>query len=123
MEDETPDYTRFSTKELLALFILPRLDTIDGKLDSKASAQFVATLDSRILELERNGSPRVLDLEKRVEGLHNKVGLLVPAVVVDRAVQRVDSLVAWRNRIAGALTIVAVFAGTAFALAMKHLGV
>ena len=75
------DYTRFTIRDMIALVVLPRLDSIDRKLDTKANELDLAKLEQRVTANE-----------------------------------------SWRNRMAGAISLVAAIATTGLVILVRHFG-
>ena len=90
MADEDGNGTvRFAVKDLLTR-IDGKLEKIDTKLDMKADRQ------------------RVHELTSELAGLRLKVALAEQAAAEFRETQpTIDALVAWRNRLAGAVVVLA----------------
>lgn len=78
----TPENGRnFSVKDILTEFVLPRLDSIEGKLDKKADAAVVDALRSRVETIERGYLTR-----DEKHDLENKIGARFLLVEQDVAV-------------------------------------
>src|SRR5512146_1829598 len=91
-DSPTPAGNGFTVKDLLTQFVLPKLEGIDAKLDQKASQADLTALAVRVNDLERHGSAEAITALERVNQ-------------VDAAL---DGIVAWRNRMIGALGIVSI---------------
>lgn len=115
------DYTRFSTKDMLVAVVLPRLESIDRKLDSKADIHSVSALGERVTELERHGSAHARDLEAKVDSLHKRIGVMAALETVIRQGKDIESLAAWRNRIVGAVSIIAPLTLAALGLVLSRI--
>lgn len=108
--DEATNGRNFSVKEILTDFVLPRLESIDVKLDSKADANLVSAIQLRLETLEKQFVTRNEKhaLEKRIQA-----GELFDSQYElardERREMREDisALKTWRNRTAGAVAIVA----------------
>lgn len=109
---------RLSSEDLIVQFVMPRLESIDRKLDGKADVIVVSALDSRVTELERHGSQGAKALADRVDSIHKRLGLTAPLETSVKQGARIDSLEAWRNRLVGAVAVLGplVLAGTGYVL-------
>ena len=91
----------WTSKEFLEKVVMPKLDVIEAKLDHKAEAAALVLVDNRVTELERHGSREAAEAITRLTA-HDSA---------------LDSLIAWRNRIIGALAALSVLSGIALTLA------
>ena len=107
MADGDLDYNRFNMKDLLTLVVLPKLESIDQKLSQKADATDYEKLVLQLNEYTRYGSPvarQALDIVQKQDKI-------------------LDSLVAWRNRLIGAIGIVTAIVGVLTAIVLRYLGI
>ena len=94
-----------SVEQLIVEFIVPRLDSIERKLDGKADMALVQSLELRVGSLELHGSRGAQDLAQQVA----------------RNAQRLEGVEAWRNRIVGAEAVIGVMASGAMTIGLKLL--
>lgn len=95
-EDTRRNPDDFPMKEILTRFVLPRLESIDAKLDKKADAAELASLQVRVELVERTYVTR--EEKHKIQNDQAAENKLLWADI--------GSVQSWRNRIAGALALV-----------------
>lgn len=86
----------YTVKEMLDRLVIPKLESIDGKLDSKADVSVVMALQREVAAL----SAYIPLRDTLIKEFHE-------------AVADIEALKAWRNRLVGASGILAGFAAAA----------
>ena len=71
------------------------LDRIDSKLDSKADAALVASIQARLDTIERDGSPRARAADSRVSEIIADVAQLKSNATTEEAVRRYRKWLFW----------------------------
>lgn len=107
----------YSTKELLQRMD-EKLDRITDRIEVKADAAIVDVLQQRIQTMEIHGSPALISLVKDYNELKERVTKLEapnPERLIKEfrvAQEEIGALESWRNRIVGAMSVMAVVVGT-----------
>lgn len=107
----------YSTKELLQRMD-EKLDRITDRIEAKADAAIVVVLQQRIQTMETHGSPALISQIKETNDLKERVSKLEapnPSRLIEEfrdAQGEISGLVSWRNRIVGAMSVMAVVVGT-----------